>query len=53
MKVAISNLGNIQKAEIELSPFTVFIGRSGTGKSWTAYTIDISGNSQSVTNTTF
>ncbi|MFL0706315.1 hypothetical protein [Cylindrospermopsis raciborskii] len=39
MKVAISNLGNIQKAEIELSPFTVFIGRSGTGKSWTAYTI--------------
>lgn len=39
MKVEISNLGVIQKAEIDLKPFTVFIGHNNTGKTWTAYTL--------------
>ena len=39
MKVEISNLGVIKKAEIDLKPLTVFIGQNGEGKSWTAYTI--------------
>ena len=39
MKVEIRNLGVIKKAEIDLKPLTVFIGRNGTGKTWTAYTL--------------
>lgn len=39
MKVKISNLGVIKKAEIDLKPLTVFIGDNGTGKTWTAYTL--------------
>lgn len=39
MKIKVSNLGIIKEAEIELKPLTVFIGRSGTGKTWTAYTL--------------
>ncbi|BAY90902.1 MULTISPECIES: AAA family ATPase [unclassified Tolypothrix] len=39
MKVKITNLGVIEKAEIDLKPLTVFIGRNGTGKTWTAYTL--------------
>lgn len=39
MKVQISNLGVIKKAEINLKPLTVFIGGNGTGKTWTAYTL--------------
>lgn len=39
MKIKVSNLGVIKEAEIELKPLTVFIGRSGTGKTWTAYTL--------------
>jgi predicted ATPase len=39
MKIEISNLGVIQKAAIDLKPLTVFVGSSGTGKTWTAYTL--------------
>lgn len=39
MKVKIANLGVVEKAEIDLKPLTVFIGRNGTGKTWTAYTL--------------
>jgi hypothetical protein len=39
MKVEISNLGIIEKAEIDLKPLTVFIGRNGEGKTWAAYTL--------------
>lgn len=39
MKVEISNLGPVKKAEIDLKPLTVFIGQNGEGKSWTAYAI--------------
>ncbi|WP_445635466.1 Endonuclease GajA/Old nuclease/RecF-like AAA domain-containing protein [Nostoc sp. DSM 114161] len=39
MKVKIYNLGVIAKAEIDLKPLTVFIGRNATGKTWTAYTL--------------
>ncbi|MBD2137600.1 AAA family ATPase [Anabaena sp. FACHB-1237] len=39
MKIKVSKLGVIEQAEIELKPLTVFIGRSGTGKTWTAYTL--------------
>lgn len=39
MKVKIANLGVIEEAEIDLKPLTVFIGRNGTGKTWTAYTL--------------
>ncbi|TAE52698.1 MAG: hypothetical protein EAZ87_24665 [Nostocales cyanobacterium] len=39
MKIKVSNLGVIKEAEIELKPLTVFIGRSGTGKTWTAHTL--------------
>jgi predicted ATPase len=39
MKVEISNLGVIKKAEIDLKPLTVFIGGNSTGKTWTAYTL--------------
>ncbi|MEH1834066.1 MAG: AAA family ATPase [Nostoc sp.] len=39
MKVEIHNLGVIEELEIDLKPLTVFIGRNGTGKTWTAYTL--------------
>ncbi|MBE8990563.1 AAA family ATPase [Nostoc sp. LEGE 12450] len=39
MKVEIHNLGVIEELEIDLKPFTVFIGRNGTGKTWTASTL--------------
>src|SRR4028119_1733193 len=39
MKVEIRNLGVIEKAEIDLKPFTVFIGCNGEGKTWAAYTL--------------
>lgn len=39
MKIKIANLGVIEKAEIDLKPLTVFIGRNGTGKTWAAYTL--------------
>ncbi|AVH72809.1 AAA family ATPase [Nostoc sp. 'Lobaria pulmonaria (5183) cyanobiont'] len=39
MKVEIHNLGVIEELEIDLKPLTVFIGRNGTGKTWTANTL--------------
>ncbi len=39
MKITISNLGLIKNAQIELKPFTVFLGENGTSKTWVAYTI--------------
>jgi predicted ATP-dependent endonuclease of OLD family len=39
MKIEIYSLGAIEKATIELKPFTVFIGENSTGKTWTAYTL--------------
>ncbi|MEH2079594.1 MAG: AAA family ATPase [Nostoc sp.] len=39
MKVEIHNLGVIKELEIDLKPLTVFIGRNGTGKTWTASTL--------------
>jgi predicted ATPase len=39
MKVEIRNLGVVEKAEIDLKPLTVFIGRNGEGKTWAAYTL--------------
>ena len=39
MKIGIRNLGVIQQAEIDLKPFTVFVGCNNTGKTWTAYTL--------------
>lgn len=39
MKIEICNLGVIKKTEIDLKPLTVFVGRNGEGKTWTAYTL--------------
>jgi hypothetical protein len=39
MNIEIYSLGTIEKAAIELKPFTVFIGENSTGKTWTAYTL--------------
>jgi predicted ATPase len=39
IKVKVENLGIIKEADIELKPFTVFIGENNTNKSWLAYTI--------------
>jgi hypothetical protein len=39
MKLEIRNLGVVEKAEIDLKPLTVFIGRNGEGKTWAAYTL--------------
>ncbi len=39
MKINISHLGIIKHAQIELKPFTVFLGENGTCKTWAAYTI--------------
>jgi predicted ATPase len=40
MKIEIRHLGVIDKASIDLKPLTVFIGENGTGKTWTAYTLE-------------
>jgi predicted ATPase len=39
MKIEICNLGVIKKTEIDLKPLTVFVGRNGEGKTWTAYAL--------------
>ncbi|MCP4109549.1 MAG: AAA family ATPase [Desulfobacteraceae bacterium] len=39
MKISIQNLGIIKKAEIEVKPFTIFIGHNNSGKTWTAYAL--------------
>ena len=39
MKVTIQKLGMIRKAEIDLRPFTIFIGPNNAGKTWLAYTL--------------
>lgn len=39
MKFHIENLGRIKKAEIDLRPFTVFIGANNTNKTWMTYII--------------
>jgi len=39
MKANIKNLGAIHEAEIDLKPFTVFVGPNNTGKTWTVYTL--------------
>lgn len=39
MKINISNLGPVVKAQIELKPLTLFIGDNSTGQTWTAYVI--------------
>ncbi|MBR8463331.1 AAA family ATPase [Campylobacter sp. faydin G-24] len=40
-KVIIKNLGAIKECEIELSPFTIFIGESGVGKSIILRTVSL------------
>jgi predicted ATP-dependent endonuclease of OLD family len=40
MQIEIRHLGAIDKASINLRPLTVFIGENGTGKTWTAYTLE-------------
>jgi predicted ATP-dependent endonuclease of OLD family len=39
MKVSIRNLGIIKEAQIDLKPFTVFIGPNNAGKTWLAYAL--------------
>ena len=39
MKFEIENLGVIKQAEIELKPFTIFIGHNNTAKTWSAYAL--------------
>jgi len=39
INIRIENLGIIREAELEIRPFTVFIGENNTNKSWTAYSI--------------
>lgn len=39
MKVSVRNLGVIKEAQIELKPFTVFIGPNNAGKTWLAYAL--------------
>jgi len=39
MKVLVKNLGRIKSAEIDLKPFTVFIGNNNTNKTWLTYMI--------------
>ncbi len=39
MKISISNLGVIKKAEIDLKPLTILVGENNTGKTWLAYTL--------------
>jgi len=39
MKVSIRNMGVIKEAQIDLKPFTVFIGPNNAGKTWLAYAL--------------
>lgn len=39
MKVTIQKLGNIQNAEFDLKPLTIFVGPNNTGKTWLAYAL--------------
>ena len=39
MKITISNLGVVKKAEIDLKPLTILVGENNTGKTWLAYTM--------------
>jgi hypothetical protein len=39
-KIHVQNYGRIRDAEIELRPFTVFIGPNNTNKTWVAYAIN-------------
>ncbi|MCB9678688.1 MAG: ATP-binding protein [Alphaproteobacteria bacterium] len=39
LKFGVRNLGRIREAGIEVRPLTMFVGRNGTNKSWTAYAI--------------
>lgn len=39
MKLAVQNLGRIDRAEFEIRPLTVFIGENGTNKTWVAYAL--------------
>ncbi len=39
MKLSLENLGRIESAEIDVRPFTVFIGQNNTNKTWTAYAL--------------
>ena len=37
MKLHVTNLGQIMTAEIRIAPLTIFFGKSGTQKTWTAH----------------
>jgi polynucleotide 5'-kinase involved in rRNA processing len=39
MKITISNLGVVKKAEIDVKPLTILVGENNTGKTWLAYTL--------------
>jgi hypothetical protein len=39
MKLRVANLGRIAEAELDIRPLTVFIGTTGTNKTWTAYAL--------------
>jgi hypothetical protein len=39
VRVTVQNLGRIKGAEFDLRPLTVFVGRNGTNKTWTAYSV--------------
>ncbi|MCS7188697.1 MAG: AAA family ATPase [Bacteroidia bacterium] len=39
MKIHVQNLGAIRKAEIELKPFTLFVGKNNTHKSYMAHVV--------------
>lgn len=37
MKLVVENLGQIEHAELELAPLTIFLGKNGTQKTWTGH----------------
>ena len=39
INLRVENLGVIKEAELDIRPFTIFIGENNTNKSWTAYSI--------------
>jgi predicted ATPase len=39
LKLRLENLGRIEKAEIDIRPLTVFIGKNGTNETWAAYAL--------------
>jgi predicted ATP-dependent endonuclease of OLD family len=39
LKIKVQKLGNIQDAEFDLRPLTIFVGPNNTGKTWLAYTL--------------